>query len=40
MDSRVAYFDMFEGDDTSELPVFMEFRCILFLDTSESDIFV
>ena len=26
--------------DTSGLPVFMEFRCILFLDTSESDIFV
>ena len=26
--------------DTSGLPDFMEFRCILFLDTSESDIFV
>ena len=24
--------------DTSGLPVFMEFRCILFLDTSESDV--
>ena len=31
---------MFEGDDTSELPDFMEFRCILFFDTSESDVFV
>ena len=26
--------------DTSGLSIFMEFRCILFLDTSESDIFV
>ena len=26
--------------DTSGLPIFMEFRCILFWDTSESDIFV
>ena len=25
-----------EGDDTSGLPIFMEFRCILFGDTSES----
>ena len=25
--------------DTSGLSVFMEFRCILFLDTSESDVF-
>ena len=25
--------------DTSGLPDFMEFRCILFLDTSESDVF-
>ena len=31
---------MFEGDDTSGLPIFVEFRCILFLDTSESDVFV
>ena len=31
---------MFEGDDTSGLPIFVEFRCILFLDTSESDILV
>ena len=30
---------MFEGDDTSGLPIFVEFRCILFLDTSESDVF-
>ena len=30
----------FEGVDTSGLPDFMEFRCILFWDTSESDIFV
>ena len=28
-----------EGGDTSGLPAFMEFRCILFLDTSESDVF-
>ena len=28
------------GEDTSELPIFVEFRCILFGDTSESDIFV
>ena len=27
------------NSDTSELPGFMEFRCILFGDTSESDIF-
>ena len=40
MASRVAYFDMFEGDDTSELPLIAGFRCILFWDTSESDIFV
>ena len=38
--TRVAYFDRFRGMDTSGLPDFMEFRCILFLDTSESDIFV
>ena len=31
---------MFEGDDTSELPLIAGFRCIPFLDTSESDIFV
>ena len=37
MATRVAYFDRFRGMDTSELPIFMEFRCILFLDTSESD---
>ena len=29
-----------EGGDTSGLLIFMEFRCILFLDTSESGIFV
>ena len=29
-----------EGGDTSGLPAFVEFRCILFLDTSESGIFV
>ena len=40
MASRVAYFDMFEGDDTSELPLIAGFRCILFLDTSESGVFV
>ena len=28
----------FGGYDTSGLPAFMEFRCILFLDTSESDV--
>ena len=38
--SRVAYFDRFRGMDTSGLPVFMEFRCILFLDTSESGVLV
>ena len=27
-----------EGGDTSGLPAFVEFRCILFLDTSESDV--
>ena len=37
MATRVAYFDRFRGMDTSELPAFVEFRCILFLDTSESD---
>ena len=37
MASRVAYFDRFRGMDTSGLLNFMEFRCILFLDTSESD---
>ena len=31
---------MFEGDDTSELPLIAGFRCILFQDTSESDVFV
>ncbi len=36
--TRVAYFDRFREMDTSELPIFMEFRCILFLDTSESDV--
>ena len=40
MATRVAYFDRFGGGDTSGLPVFVEFRCILFLDTSESGIFV
>ena len=35
--TRVAYFDRFRGMDTSELPDFLEFRCILFGDTSESD---
>ena len=29
-----------EGGDTSGLPAFVEFRCILFLDTSESGILV
>ena len=38
--TRVAYFDRFRGMDTSGLPNFVEFRCILFLDTSESEIFV
>ena len=37
--TRVAYFDRFREMDTSGLPGFMEFRCILFLDTSESDVF-
>ena len=37
--TRVAYFDRFRGMDTSELLDFMEFRCILFWDTSESDVF-
>ena len=37
--TRVAYFDRFRGMNTSELPGFMEFRCILFFDTSEYDIF-
>ena len=27
-----------EGGDTSGLPIFVEFRCILFWDTSESDV--
>ena len=36
--TRVAYFDRFRGMDTSGLPIFMEFRCILFWDTSESDV--
>ena len=36
--TRVAYFDRFWGMDTSGLPDFMEFRCILFLDTSESGV--
>ena len=36
--SRVAYFDRFRGMDTSGLLVFVGFRCILFLDTSESDV--
>ena len=40
MATRVAYFDRFRGMDTSGLPDFMEFRCILFGDTSESDIIV
>ena len=40
MATRVAYFDRFGGGDTSGLPAFVEFRCILFLDTSESGIFV
>ena len=31
-------YDRFRGIDTSGLPDFMEFRCILFLDTSESNI--
>ena len=31
---------MFEGDDTSELPLIAGFRCILFWDTSESDVLV
>ena len=38
--TRVAYFDRFRGMYTSGLTAFMEFRCILFLDTSESDVFV
>ena len=38
--TRVAYFDRFRGMDTSGLTAFMEFRCILFWDTSESDVFV
>ena len=38
--TRVAYFDRFRGMDTSGLLDFMEFRCILFLDTSESGILV
>ena len=37
--SRGAYFDRFRGMDTSGLLDFMEFRCILFWDTSESDVF-
>ena len=37
--TRVAYFDRFRGMDTSGWPIFMEFRCILFWDTSEYDIF-
>ena len=40
MATRVAYFDRFRGMDTSGLLDFMEFRCILFLDTSESGILV
>ena len=32
--------DVFSFLDTSGLPDFMEFRCILFWDTSESDILV
>ena len=39
MATRVAYFDRFREMDTSELPIFMEFRCILFWDTSESNVF-
>ena len=38
--TRVAYFDRFRGMDTSGLLDFVEFRCILFLDTSESGILV
>ena len=37
--TRVAYFDRFRGMDTSGLLDFVEFRCILFWDTSESDVF-
>ena len=37
--TRVAYFDRFREMDTSGLLDFMEFRCILFLVTSESDVF-
>ena len=36
--TRVAYFDRFRGMDTSGLPDFLEFRCILLGDTSESDV--
>ena len=36
--TRVAYFDRFRGMDTSGFPDFLEFRCILFLDTSESGV--
>ena len=38
--TRVAYFDRFRGMDTSGLTAFVEFRCILFLDTSESGVLV
>ena len=38
--TRVAYIDRFRGMDTSGLTAFMEFRCILFLDTSESGVLV
>ena len=36
--TRVAYFDRFRGMNTSELLDFLEFRCILLGDTSESDV--
>ena len=36
--TRVAYFDSFRGMDTSGLLDFLEFRCILLGDTSESDV--